>query len=105
MRDYITDDLARIMMESADWSGTKVELKPLTEEKVAEDTEETEVISESVEEQAETHTCPLCESTLEEELSDDILMEHINTIIDTLGEELNEEVTEEDENGSDFTEE
>jgi len=49
---------------------------------------------EKQEESVDEHICPLCESVLEEELSDDQIFEHVNEILgalDTLNEEADEE--------------
>jgi predicted S18 family serine protease len=44
--------------------------------------QEAEVIEEAKEESAvEAHTCPLCESTLEAELSDEVLLEHAEQML------------------------
>ena len=44
--------------------------------------QEQEVIEEAKKEQApEAHTCPLCESTLEGELSDEVLLEHAGQML------------------------
>ena len=48
------------------------------------------------EESVDEHICPLCESVLEEELSDDQIFEHVNEILGAL-ENLNEAADEEDE--------
>ena len=63
--------------------------------------QEQEVIEEAKAEETapEVHTCPLCESTLEEELSDEALLEHANQMAELFQEvELlaEEEATEEE---------
>lgn len=66
---------------------------------------ETEVIEESAEEVDEseevaTHVCPLCETELEEELSDQCLLEHAQSMLSLFDEveaQLNEEDDESDE--------
>ena len=63
--------------------------------------QEQEVIEEAKAEETapEAHTCPLCESTLEEELSDEALLEHANQMAELFQEvELlaEEEATEEE---------
>lgn len=47
-------------------------------------------------EDEEVHVCPLCESYLEEELSDEILAEHFDNVLEAL-DELNEEAEEADD--------
>ena len=53
---------------------------------------------EKQEESVDEHICPLCESVLEEELSDDQIFEHVNEILGAL-ENLNEEADDEEEDG------
>jgi len=45
-----------------------------------------EILEESSQEVAEAHVCPLCESHLEEELSDEQLMEHAGAMYQTFQE-------------------
>tara|TARA_R110000851_G_scaffold65814_2_gene149171 strand:- start:5851 stop:6162 length:312 start_codon:yes stop_codon:yes gene_type:complete len=68
----------------------------------------TEDTVETVNEETETHTCPLCESKLEEALSDVALKECVDFIMDTMnelnveeGEALVEEFDTEDESQED----
>lgn len=55
---------------------------------------------EKQEESVDEHICPLCESVLEEELSDDQIFEHVNEILGAL-ENLNEAADEEDDDDVD----
>ena len=48
--------------------------------------EQQEILEESSEEVVEAHVCPLCESHLEEELSDEQLMEHAGAMYQTFQE-------------------
>jgi DNA repair exonuclease SbcCD ATPase subunit len=48
--------------------------------------QEQEILEESSEEVAEAHVCPLCESHLEEELSDEQLLEHAGAMYQTFQE-------------------
>lgn len=66
-------------------------------------------ISESAEASAEAHVCPLCESHLEEPISEEKIQEHVDYFLDVInenfdivGEELNEE--EEVEDGEELDE-
>ena len=66
-------------------------------------------ISESTEGQAEAHVCPLCESHLEEPISEEKIQEHVDYFLDVInenfdivGDELNEE--EEVEEGEELDE-
>lgn len=55
---------------------------------------ETDQVEEGYEE-VEAHTCPLCESTLDEAISDERLDEHFSEMIDILDEVLSESFDEE----------
>lgn len=70
-------------------------------------------ISESTEggEHTETHVCPLCESHLEEPISEEKIQEHVDYFLDVInenfdivGEDLNEEEEMEDEEGEELDE-
>ena len=87
------------LFESAAWN--QVGVKPVVEEAAPEVVEEESSVVEEAEEGA-THSCPVCESTLEEELSDDVLREHLSKVFDVIDEafeviEEEEEASEEDE--------
>lgn len=89
----VEDTLIASLIEASDWTKTSHPLGQKTE--VLEESVETqEKIEESKEEDI---TCPMCESVLEEELTDDKIMECVNTIVkvmDNLNE--NSETEEED---------
>lgn len=62
-------------------------------EKITEDKKETvteevteEVTGEVSEDVESEHICPLCQTTLSEPISEERLMEHLNTLIDVLNE-------------------
>lgn len=92
----IAKEIYEDILKSKVWAdqGVKVNLKESTEV-----SEEVEAIEE------ETHVCPLCESTLEEPISEEKIEEHVNSLVDVVLEafgegvdleSLDEEVDEED---------
>lgn len=92
----IAKEIYEDILKSKVWAdqGVKVNLKESTE--VSEEVEATE---------EETHVCPLCESTLEEPISEEKIEEHVNSLVDVVLEafgegvdleSLDEEVDEED---------
>ena len=89
------------ILASRVWKDQGINLK-LEETKDEEKEEEAEAVNE---EETEEHTCPLCESALEEALSDEKLSEHVDYILsiveglDSEGESLGED-TEGDEDES-----
>jgi DNA repair exonuclease SbcCD ATPase subunit len=50
-----------------------------------------------MQEEVQGHTCPLCESELEEELSDDVIAEHIESMYSLMEQILEEMENEEGE--------
>lgn len=98
----VPDELVSQLLEGAAWHqiGHKLEKNDKTE-KVDETNmfgNEEEVLAEDSEQ--EVDVCPMCESELDEALSDETIMECVETICEVL-EELNEESTDEDDEGSD----
>ena len=94
----ISDEAMKIILENAAWSdfGLKVESKE--GQKLDESTDET------LEEEADEHVCPLCQSHLQEAISDEALMEHTANVLEAVNAAtLNEE--EEEEDGEELYEE
>ena len=94
----ILDEAMKIILENAVWSdfGLKVESKE--GQKLDESTDET------LEEEADEHVCPLCQSHLQEAISDEALMEHTANVLEAVNAAtLNEE--EEEEDGEELYEE
>jgi len=90
------------LLRNAAWESAGINLiseakKAKKEMKEMEDEEEAE--EKDMKESVETHVCPLCESTLEEELTDDQIFEHVSEIQQMLVslEEAKAEDEEEDE--------
>ena len=68
---HVNEDYIAAVLKNAAWESARVDLT----EVVQEETEEV------IEEQAkEVHSCPLCESVLDEELSDEQISEHLSLI-------------------------
>tara|TARA_R100001132_G_C3210061_1_gene53410 strand:- start:14 stop:547 length:534 start_codon:yes stop_codon:yes gene_type:complete len=80
----VNEDFVKSLMKQAAWDKVKVVVEQEAEESVEEDTT------------IEEHTCPLCSTTLEEELSDEALLEHLEKISNLLSEDSVEEEAEED---------
>ena len=108
----VEDALVQELLENAAWSQIGKELileeQPVKgAEKVDEGNmfgnEDQEVISEDAETE-EGYACPMCESSLEEPLPDDHIMEAVNRICDVI-DELNEEALSEDTENADTAEE
>ena len=86
----IDEDFVASLLATAKWD------HPL---QLQEEVQEEEVI-------VEEHTCPLCESELDEELSDETILEHLDAIQDILTEKKNDVADDdEDEDGVDEQEE
>ena len=88
MTDHIqvNDNFVAALVESAAWGAARLNV---AEKKVQ---EATEVVEE--------HTCPLCESVLAEDLSEERLLEHLEMISEIL-ESLHEETAELEEEDED----
>lgn len=77
-RMKVGDDFVQQLIENGGWD--KAGITPRIDEakkKSKKDEEERDCESEDMQEEVQGHTCPLCESELEEELSDDVIAEHI----------------------------
>jgi len=83
----VTDEFVSELLESRGWA--KAGITPVINEEVTEqedaqeDAQESEVIEEadSKEQEPQAHVCPLCESQLEGELSDEALEEHAGAML------------------------
>jgi hypothetical protein len=92
----ISDDAMKIILENSAWQQFGV--------KVGEAKQPLDESTEQVDEEAEEHTCPLCQSHLQEAISDEALMEHTANILEAVNAAtLNE--GEEEEDGEDLYEE
>jgi DNA repair exonuclease SbcCD ATPase subunit len=56
-----------------------------------------EVNKSTNESEEEVHTCPLCESELDAPLSDEIITEHVQLVLEALEDSRSSEVNEEEE--------
>jgi len=70
----VDKDYVQSLVESAAWAAVKV--KPTKVEGKLEESSDSDEDSET-----QTHTCPLCESTLEEDLSDERILEHLDSMM------------------------
>ena len=90
----ISDEAMKIILENSAWGqfGLKVDeaKQPITEE------------AEEVSEEADEHVCPLCQSHLQEAISDEALMEHTANVLEAVNAAtLNEEEEDVDEDSDD----
>jgi hypothetical protein len=100
----VEESYIKALVEQAAWKPSELQkiITELEEADAAQADSELEVVEEEeevVEEEEATHACPLCESILAEEISEDVLMEHIKGIEEALLsiiEEEEEELEEED---------
>lgn len=115
----ISNELARMLMETSDWSAqkeVKAKLTESTETKTEEVVEEAVAEKEVVEEassdaevseednsaaelveaieKGDVHVCPLCETILAEELSDELVENHIEFVAGLLSEDASDEDSE-----------
>ena len=111
----ITEDFVTNLLEQGAWSKAGIEVGSVTEEKLDEKKSKKSKKSgqdegepgEKNESKEETHVCPLCESELEEELSDECLIEHAEAMAElfaSLNEEDDEDEDESDEDEDEDTE-
>lgn len=101
------EDLAKLRKGGSKKEAAKARVKEAAKAKMkkeAMDPKEKDMDEEEDEEQmdesVQAHTCPLCESTLEEEISDERIFEHVNDILEavqTLEEAKDEEDVDEEE--------
>jgi len=97
-------DVAKALMEGSNWAtaGLQVSEKEETKtEVVAEATEET---VETIEEAEEVHSCPLCLTELNESISDEQIVEHLDNVL-TIMDVIEESFEGEAEEDSDSDEE
>tara|TARA_R110002110_G_scaffold12660_1_gene59881 strand:+ start:232 stop:651 length:420 start_codon:yes stop_codon:yes gene_type:complete len=92
----VNEDFVKSLISGAAWRETEVS-KPIVEETETAEAEEEVVVEE------ETHTCPLCESSLSEELSEEAMDAHIDMLqlIVNEDEEAVEEMYEDDDEDED----
>ena len=79
----LSDELRNQLLEAAAWS--KAGINPmLSEAKEAVEQEETVEVEETEEVQEleeSTHVCPLCSSHLDEQISEEALLEHLDVVL------------------------
>ena len=93
----ISDDAMKIILENSAWADFGIKVTNAQDQKLDE-------ASEQIEEEADEHVCPLCQSHLDEAISDEALMEHTANVLEAVNaatlneeEEDGEELVEEDE--------
>ena len=91
----VGDDFVQQLIENGGWD--KAGITPRIDEKRGCDEQERDEDSEDMQEEVQGHTCPLCESELEEELSDDVIAEHIESMYSLMEQILEEMENEEGE--------
>ena len=83
------DQLRESILGTAAWKQVGLEVMnestEVKSEEVAEEVAE-EATEEVIEEEAEGHSCPLCSSVLDEEVSDEALLEHADAMLDVFQE-------------------
>lgn len=86
-RQILSEEVDQIISQSF-WGKGGVKLTESQQEAAKDQaTPEAEVASdEQIEESAEKHVCPLCESHLEKPISDEKLAEHVNFMVDMISE-------------------
>jgi hypothetical protein len=77
-----------------DYVGQILAANKMVSPKGLNESQEVEVVEESIE---EDHVCPLCESELEEPIAEDSMRECVDFILGTIGEALNEAYEEDGE--------
>ena len=92
----VNEDFIQSLISGAAWRESEIS-KPIVEETETAEAEEEVVVEE------ETHTCPLCESSLSEELSEEAMDAHIDMLqlIVNEDEEAVEEMYEDDDEDED----
>ena len=99
----ISDDAMKIILENSAWADFGIKVTKAEDAKLDEATEQ-------IEEEADEHVCPLCQSHLDEAISDEALMEHTANVLEavnaaTLNEEVDEDADEDDDEGDELLEE
>lgn len=79
------DQLRESILGTAAWRQVGLEVMNESTEVKSEEVAE-EATEEVIEEEAEGHSCPLCSSELDEEVSDEALLEHADAMLDVFQE-------------------
>ena len=72
----VSNEFAKTLLEGSNWTGTNVKTQDAAAGSVDESTEVVEVIAD--------HTCPLCESALSDEISDERMLDHTNQVLEAV---------------------
>ena len=88
------------LMQNAAWDAARVSLGEMRGGKKGDKSKDKPTHNDEMKEAVEEHVCPLCESVLEEELTDEQCLEHVAQIkqaLETIEEEDDAEISEDDE--------
>jgi hypothetical protein len=83
----LSDELRNQLLEAAAWgkAGINPQINEATTEAVVEEPEASEEASEEATEEpieeSSTHVCPLCTSHLDEQISEESLLEHLDVVL------------------------
>jgi hypothetical protein len=78
----LSDELRNQLLEAAEWGKAGITPTPRTNKAINEESaEEVEESEEGEELQEAYHVCPLCTSYLEEEISEETLLEHLDVVL------------------------
>ena len=92
-KQILAEEVDQIIQQSF-WGKGGVKLTESVEGLQAQDAQSDDEQQEQIEEAVEGHVCPLCESQLEEAISDEQLAEHVDFMVGVISEM--EDITDED---------
>lgn len=92
-KQILAEEVDQIIQQSF-WGKGGVKLTESVQEPQAQEAESDDEQQEQIEEAVEGHVCPLCESQLEEAISDERLAEHVDFMVGVISEM--EDITDED---------
>ena len=98
MKKFVISDEERMaLMEGATWDKEGFDFSNISGPAVVEEsTDVSQEEAEVIEEEVEDNFCPLCESHLEEELSEERISEHLDFVLDLLSEGAEEDTDSEE---------
>ena len=92
-KQILAEEVDQIIQQSF-WGKGGVKLTESVQEPQAQEAQSDDEQEEQIEEAVEGHVCPLCESQLEEAISDEQLAEHVDFMVGVISEM--EDITDED---------
>ena len=84
-KEILAEEVNQIIQQSF-WGLGGVKLNESVQEPQAQETQVEDSQEEQIEEAVEAHVCPLCESQLEEAISDEKLAEHVDFMVGIINE-------------------